>query len=200
MNPNTEPQDHSELTKALLPCLVCGTPYRDGDDGAGCPVCLLRRVLKPSLEERGVSSSEPSPDDGRFDHYQLARRPDDAFEELGRGAMGITYRAVDTILGNAVALKVIDVRKRPTSMLGNVSCAKPAPPRGFAIPVLRLGKNVSAAGFLWLQFLHGHSDESRTAWKPDPSQACSGSWTLPFFVEGDAGDPALGTEVHCRTL
>ena len=30
--------------------------------------------------------------------------------ELGRGAMGITYRASDTILGNEVALKVIDAR------------------------------------------------------------------------------------------
>ena len=35
---------------------------------------------------------------------------DGAFDELGRGAMGITYKAFDTVLEHAVALKVIDAR------------------------------------------------------------------------------------------
>jgi hypothetical protein len=37
-------------------------------------------------------------DEGRFDHYELVRREDGAFEELGRGAMGVTYKAFDTVL------------------------------------------------------------------------------------------------------
>jgi serine/threonine protein kinase len=97
--------------EALTNCPVCGTPYAGAEDGSGCPVCLLRRALKPNLaEETGASVDEPTPDDGRFNHYQLVRRTDEAFDELGRGAMGVTYRAVDTVLRHAVALKVIDPR------------------------------------------------------------------------------------------
>ncbi len=43
----------------------------------------------------------------RFQHYEVARKPDGSPLELGRGAMGITYRAFDTNLRADVALKVI---------------------------------------------------------------------------------------------
>jgi hypothetical protein len=46
----------------------------------------------------------------RFDHYHVATHIDGTPVELGRGAMGITFKAFDTVLGNAVALKVIDPR------------------------------------------------------------------------------------------
>ncbi len=43
----------------------------------------------------------------RFEHYEVLEKPDGMPWELGRGAMGITYKAVDTNLHSPVALKVI---------------------------------------------------------------------------------------------
>jgi serine/threonine protein kinase/TPR repeat protein len=44
----------------------------------------------------------------RFQHYEVLRREDGSLFELGRGAMGITYKAFDTNLRTPVALKVIN--------------------------------------------------------------------------------------------
>ncbi len=43
-----------------------------------------------------------------FDHYEVLTRDDGSLHELGRGAMGITYKAFDTNLRIPVALKVIN--------------------------------------------------------------------------------------------
>ncbi len=44
----------------------------------------------------------------KFHHYDVLRREDGSLFELGRGAMGITYKAFDTNLRVTVALKVIN--------------------------------------------------------------------------------------------
>ncbi len=85
-------------------CSACGVPYATQEDDEGCPVCLLRRAMQPEATVQDL------PDEGRFDHYEIVRRADGCFDELGRGAMGVTYRALDTVLGHPVALKVIDAR------------------------------------------------------------------------------------------
>src|SRR6266446_1125245 len=89
--------------KPQLICRKCGTPLRRAGRFAGqCVACLLE--LEWDEKEVPIASAE------RFDHYQVATHTDGTSVELGRGAMGITFKASDTVLGNDVALKVIDAR------------------------------------------------------------------------------------------
>lgn len=48
------------------------------------------------------------PQTATFDHYELLTRDDGSPYELGRGAMGVTYKAMDTRLQYPVCLKVIN--------------------------------------------------------------------------------------------
>src|SRR5215469_9356003 len=80
-----------------------------------CPVCMLRKGLASGVES-GVSAPEgtlkPKPDQPaqRFDHYELVTAQDGRPVELGRGAMGVTYKAFDVNLRCPVTLKVISER------------------------------------------------------------------------------------------
>ena len=79
-------------------CDLCGTPLFLSSGAPGCLNCLLAGG-RDGAEER------------RYQHYEVTVREDGMTpSELGRGAMGITYRAVDLNLGAPVALKVIGAR------------------------------------------------------------------------------------------
>ncbi len=81
-----------------------------------CPVCMLRKGLDGGVES-GESSTleeaaEPTPKQAtqRFEHYALVTGEDGKPIELGRGAMGVTYKAFDVDLHCPVTLKVISER------------------------------------------------------------------------------------------
>jgi serine/threonine protein kinase/tetratricopeptide (TPR) repeat protein len=98
-------------------CSTCGTEF---SAGAGfCPVCILRQAvdskgdsIDSSLEDLANASLEPAHGlaSHRFENYEILRREDGTLLELGRGAMGVTYKAIDVDLRCFVTLKVISER------------------------------------------------------------------------------------------
>jgi len=94
-------------TESQRTCLNCGSELSGGMEF--CPVCMLRQGLaggnqsgESSFEEAARPKVAP-----RFGHYEPVKGEDGSPVELGRGAMGVTYKAVDTDLHCPVTLKVI---------------------------------------------------------------------------------------------
>jgi hypothetical protein len=74
---------------------------------------MLRKGLAGSIESGESSPGDtlkPAPDQSpkRFEHYELVTGEDGNPVELGRGAMGVTYKAFDVDLQCPVTLKVIN--------------------------------------------------------------------------------------------
>ena len=95
-------------------CPSCGNEFSGAMEF--CPVCMLRKGLAGGIESGESSASEdmvkPTPEQAvqRFEHYELVTGEDGKTVELGRGAMGVTYKAVDVNLRCPVTLKVIGQR------------------------------------------------------------------------------------------
>src|SRR5437764_13569209 len=75
----------------------------------GCMSCLLRAGIGSEQEAAQDSTPDAFEDGARFGVYDIDRREDGDLYELGRGAMGVTYRATDTSLQRKVALKIIKI-------------------------------------------------------------------------------------------
>jgi Protein kinase domain/NACHT domain len=95
-------------------CPSCGSEVSGAMEF--CPVCMLRKALSSGVKSGVFSASEeavkPTPEQAvqRFEHYELVTSEDGKPVELGRGAMGVTYKAFDVDLHCPVALKVIGER------------------------------------------------------------------------------------------
>ena len=93
-------------------CPSCGNEFSGTMEF--CPVCMLRWGLAGGVESGGASVSEdavkpttPKQPAQRFEHYELVTGQDGKPVELGRGAMGVTYKAFDVDLHCPVTLRVI---------------------------------------------------------------------------------------------
>ena len=96
-------------------CPNCGGVLEKTPGGElGCISCLLRAGI--GSEEETVHDPTPNAfgNGKHFGVYAIDRREDGSLYELGRGAMGVTYRATDTSLQRKVALKIIksDIAER----------------------------------------------------------------------------------------
>ena len=100
------------MAREIRACIVCGANFSVTTDSEFCPVCMLRRALAGGVES-GESFSEPAGNPSakdaaqRLEHYELVTDKDGQPIELGRGAMGVTYKAFDVDLRCPVTLKVI---------------------------------------------------------------------------------------------
>ena len=96
-------------TEPQRTCPSCGNEFSGAIEF--CPVCMLRKGLAGGVVSGESSISEDTVEPARrFEHYELVTGEDGKPVELGRGAMGVTYKAVDVNLRCPVTLKVISER------------------------------------------------------------------------------------------
>jgi serine/threonine protein kinase/Tfp pilus assembly protein PilF len=102
-------------SQRISTCPTCGAALEETFGGqGGCMFCLLQAGI--GSEEETVHDPTSNTFEGgmRFGVYEIDCHADGSLCELGRGAMGVTYRATDTSLQRKVALKIIktDIAER----------------------------------------------------------------------------------------
>src|SRR6266403_890971 len=102
-------------SQQIRTCPTCGAALEETfGGGGGCMFCLLRAGIGSEKETEHDSTPDALEGGARFGVYEIDRREDGSLYELGRGAMGVTYRVTDTSLQRKVALKIIktDIAER----------------------------------------------------------------------------------------
>jgi serine/threonine protein kinase/Tfp pilus assembly protein PilF len=87
-------------------CETCGSPIEKTSAGdLGCIACLIGTGLDAEADQSDIIFASPPHQLGA---YTIQHHADGSAWELGRGAMGVTYRATDRALDRPVALKIIN--------------------------------------------------------------------------------------------
>jgi eukaryotic-like serine/threonine-protein kinase len=164
-NPGKEPSKRNGLGHRRT-CPTCGTEL--SGEMNFCPVCILRQAIgeqgdsNESALERGL---EPIREfvSHRFEHYELVTDESGKPIELGRGAMGVTYKAFDVDLRIPVTLKLIsekyvgDELARLRFLREARAAAKVRHPN--VASVFHLGRN-GGEYFYTMEFVEGETLES----------------------------------------
>ena len=109
------------LEREIRICPACGTKFTAVGGSGLCPVCFLRGAIRSesasneapdtaSTSEHGFEERGPASGSRRFENYELIVDERGIPIQLGRGAMGITYKAFDVDLRCPVTLKLINER------------------------------------------------------------------------------------------
>jgi serine/threonine protein kinase len=103
-------REKQSMPREVQACVVCGANFSATAENQCCPVCLLRSAREVETNEPPEERLEPTParETHRLEHYELVMDKDGQPIELGRGAMGVTYKAFDVDLHCPVTLKVIN--------------------------------------------------------------------------------------------
>ena len=122
VDPENQPSKEGGFgRREIRTCATCGTKFPVTSDSGMCPVCLLRGSFGEESASVGsrIAASGSEGDSAetehlsifrRFENYEVMLDDDGKPIELGRGAMGVTYKAFDVDLHCVVTLKVISER------------------------------------------------------------------------------------------
>jgi serine/threonine protein kinase len=97
------------VSKSARVCEICGSPIETTSAGdLGCIACLIAAGLGAEAEQSDTTFAS-APD--QLGAYTIEHHANGSVWELGHGAMGVTYRAVDKALDRPVALKIINTER-----------------------------------------------------------------------------------------